>query len=358
MVFLPTSPRPVQRTIHALALAAALALSLVAPVTAAVQPAGYVPREQRNGAMKYWEAWAMLPADLSKKISDVDWDALKGSTEWDKLPESFKALQDEPVESVANAIENAAGYPRCNFELQWEDGVMTLMPHLSRMRAGARLMRVAARMDLAHGKADAAAHRTAIIFKTARDTSQDPVLISSLVGIAIADLAMSEVEAEIESGKLTAAAKRELLDALRAVNTQDPMNTRASIQGERDAFIPWIAKQMQTEETLKSLRELANIESGVKKEDADAYFGKLDKPKFDSDLKRIDTAYAELLTLWDKPDAKNELDAFSKKIDSGDYGTLARFFLPSIGNAKAAQDKFKKRLADTIDKVEKAPVGK
>lgn len=343
--------------LRAIVLAASVGLGSAA-LGAAAQPAGYVPREQRNGALKYWEAWGVISPDLSKRASDVDWDAIKGVTEWDALPAEFRALADEPLDSIANSLENAANHGRCNFELQWEDGVMTLMPHLSKMRGAARVMRVAARVDLAKGRPEKAAKGMAVVLKSAQDTSRDPVLISSLVGIAVADLALSEIEVQADSGKLTPAAKSTLLTALRGIDTVDPMNTRASVVGEKEAFVPWVEKQFEGEKPGQNLMDLVDLENGVRKDEAKAYFGSLTKETFRKDIARIRQAYDALLVAWDKPGGKAELDAFSKKVEAGEYGTLAKYFLPSIGNAKAAQEKFRARLAGVIEKVEKAPVVK
>ncbi|MFO0831093.1 MAG: hypothetical protein U0637_04520 [Phycisphaerales bacterium] len=343
----------VRHSVPRTALALALSAGLVAASAAwGSQPAGFVPREERNGAMKYWEAWATMSAELSKKVADVDWDALAGITEWGALPESFRGFEQEPVGSIADAIANAASYKRCNFEMQWEDGAMTLMPHLSKMRSGARLLRVAARMDLAKGRPDAAVDRVVTEFKCAQAAAQDPVLISSLVGTAITDLALSEVQVQAASGKVTAGGKAKLLGALRAVNTDDPMNTRASIQGELDTFVPWVEKQFEGGKPSEQLMGLLDMENGVRKDEARAYFAGLTRETFRGDIERIRLAFKELTTLWDTPDARRGLDEFDKKVNAGEFGMLARYFLPTVGKAKTSQDNLRARLTETIRQVE------
>lgn len=322
---------------------------------AAAQPAGYVPREQRNGALKYWEAWTLISPDLNAKLGAVDWDAIGTNTDIEKMPQAFKDVLAEPLDVIINSLDNAASHPRCDFEVQWEDGALALLPHLSKLRAGARVCRVVGRAELCKGDADRAAHVTGLMFTQAKRAAQDPLLINSLVGIAIGESALSEVDAIVASGRLTPGAKAVLLARLREIDQKDPMNTRASIVGERDTFVPWIERMCATKESIAKLRDIAVQEMGVGGDAGKAYFDGLTSDKVRADIDGMNRAYARLLELWDMGNAPSELDAFAKQIQDGGYGTMTTFFLPSISRAKVSQDKFRTHLVSALGALEKAP---
>ncbi len=348
--------------LRAIVLAASVGLASWAlpgsALGAAAQPAGYVAREQRNGALKYWEAWTLISPDLNVKLGAIDWDAIGTNADPAKMPQAFKDAAAEPLDVIVNSLDNAASHPRCDFEVQWEDGALALLPHLSKLRASARVCRVVSRGELSKGNVDRAAHVTGLMFTQARRAAQDPLLINSLVGIAVGDSALYEVEAIIASGQLTPGAKAALLARLREIDQKDPMNTRACIEGERDTFVPWIERMCATKESIAELRDIALQEMGVEGGAGREYFDELTPERVRADIDGMNRAYARLLELWDMGDAPRELDEFTKKTVDGGYGTMVKFFLPSISKARVSQDKFRTHLNSTIAALEQAPTTK
>lgn len=340
-----------------LALVASLALL-------AFQPSTNTPREQRNGALKYWETWTLISPELNTKLGAIDWDAIGTNSDPAKMPASFTdAVGDAPLDSIVNGLENAASYPRCDFEVQWEDGATALLPHLSKMRSGARVCRVVSRMELSKGRTDRAAHVTALMLTQAQRAAQDPLLINSLVGIAIADSALSEVEAIVARGPLTPGAKQELLGALRKVDAKDPCNTRACVLGERDTFVPWLEKKCAGGDTGRKLHDVLVTElgmslgsAGLSEEEVGTQLRSMDEKSLRDQLKEMDGVYAKMLEAWDKPDAVERLAAIEKSVLAGEHGLVTKLLMPTMNKAKVAQQKFSTRLAETVAAVEKAPV--
>ena len=93
-------------------------LALGAPASAQT-PA----RADGNAAIKYWQAFGLLPA--------LDKDQEKVLHEWDKAPLDAAALK--LIEQSKNSLEylhRGARLPRCDWALDYEDGIGLLFPHL------------------------------------------------------------------------------------------------------------------------------------------------------------------------------------------------------------------------------------
>src|SRR5205814_2092532 len=75
--------------------------------------------------------------------------------------------------------------PECRFSVDWSNPVTALLPHLSKMRRLARLMREQAIQEAARGEADAALDDVGALFRMSRHTAEEPIFISLLVARAV-----------------------------------------------------------------------------------------------------------------------------------------------------------------------------
>jgi hypothetical protein len=119
---------------------------------------------------------------------------------WREAPLKDLATDKELVNyggSAAKQAFYAARLDAVNWELTNQaksDGVMLLLPDVQPMRMLAAVLKVRARGELARGEFDAAHHTLQTMFALARTFNEQPTLIGSLVGMALVQIALSEVE--------------------------------------------------------------------------------------------------------------------------------------------------------------------
>ncbi len=95
----------------------------------------------------------------------------------------------------ADLLELAARRERCDWETtDREVGMNLLMPELGRVRQLSRLLVLKARVETARGRVDQAIATLRIGLKLATDVAQGPTQIQTLVGVAIAEQMLYEIE--------------------------------------------------------------------------------------------------------------------------------------------------------------------
>src|SRR5437868_13235157 len=127
-----------------LSLPLALALAPAATSPAMAQAPDAAPDLAANAALKYWQAFALLPT------LDKDQEKLLG--EWDKIPLDAAALKlIRTSDTSRKYLHRAARLPRCDWSLDYEDGINLYLPHLGKAITLARLAALHARHELAQG---------------------------------------------------------------------------------------------------------------------------------------------------------------------------------------------------------------
>jgi hypothetical protein len=139
-------------------------------------------RAATNAATVYWQAFAAQPT-LSED-EQKRWDAVRKSPRYEPIPADVEPL----IERFSTAIKimhRASDAKTCDWDLNYSDGPMLLLPHLSKLRelSAAALIRARSRFaanDIAGAVAD-----IQTTFKAARHAGSSPLLISVLVGASI-----------------------------------------------------------------------------------------------------------------------------------------------------------------------------
>ncbi len=119
---------------------------------------------------------------------------------WLAAPLKELAKEKELVNYGGSAVKQAFYAARLD-TVDWQllnqmksDGIMLLLPDVQQMRMLAAVMKVRVRGEIARGEFDAAAQTLQTMFALARTFNEQPTLIGHLVGIAIAMIALREVE--------------------------------------------------------------------------------------------------------------------------------------------------------------------
>ena len=92
-------------------------------------------------------------------------------------------------------VELGARREHCHWDLPTRtEGFNTLLPHLSELRLLTRLLCLQARLEIADGKFEEAAHTLQTGFAMARHLNEDAFLVQSLVGIAMGSALAEQVQ--------------------------------------------------------------------------------------------------------------------------------------------------------------------
>ncbi len=322
------------------------------------QPLHRVAPQDRNAALKYWEASVSLSSEIAAKLSEVNYEHLGITAEAVKDNAAYQAAAKITADYNPGLWIEASQYRKCDFEVKYEAGVMALLSHLSKVRSGARLLRFDARRDLIEGRPDDAATELAAIVRMGNHVSGDGFLISSLVAVAMGTMAIDETRVLAESGKMTAAARDTIRAAIEEIDPKDPMRMRASIVGEQTVMLEWIGAHSSGQDAGAKLSELLFALSGNPEDPMEEVHRKmiasLDEKGLAREIEQSREAYAAMLEAWDAADPVEACTATAGRISKGEFGTLAMVLCPAVSKVRKTATIFEKSLTECKDTLDKA----
>jgi hypothetical protein len=307
-------------------------LVLCAPAFA--QP---TPKGDTNAAMKYWQAFGLMPT-LTKEQETILHD-------WEKVP--LDAAATKLIDQGKNSLKylhRGAKLAHCDWSLDYEDGVMLLLPHAGKARTLAQLAALRARSEFEKGNAKAGMADVVAMLRLARHVQTDPILIDQLVGYAIEAIAIQAAAPHLPG------AKDALGDLAAAIDGLPPRTTVArSLELENESFLSWMIRKLKETEKEKPgswqtlwKEVLGAGGDGVKSEAATSV------QSFDEAIKLTEgllPMYAELGKLTELP--AKEFDAkypeFAKKAQA--ENKLAKEVLPAVDHVMASRRRADVRLA-------------
>ena len=349
----------------ALIVAAGLAVALpalapaAAPLAGEVQPLFRVKPEDRNAALKYWEASASLSSDVLTKVGEIDYTDVGTTAESAARIDSFQAAVKAASGFGTGEWVHATTYAKCDFEVRYEEGIMAMLPHLGKLRGGARFLRFEARRAIIDGRIDDAARYLVAIIRMGNHACGDGFLISSLVGNAIASLGMSEMKVLAESGKLTEEARAELRNALDGIDKEDPMRIRAAIVGEQTVMLEWIRNSFTGQDAGARLAEVVFQFQGAEGplyQVHRAIVEKLDEKGVARELEQTEKGYQAMLDAWDAPDPVKACEEVAARMQKEEFGPLAAELCPAVSKARAAAERFEREVKETREALDKAQI--
>ncbi|MBC8352422.1 MAG: hypothetical protein H8E66_10570 [Planctomycetes bacterium] len=150
--------------------------------------------------------------------------------DWEQLEavEAFLADHSDEMSKVHKAA-SLGGYAR--FDRDFDDGIAMLLPQVQGIRSAARMLILEARVAAHQGDADGVARSIHAIFATCRAVEEDPILISDLVQVALAGIAVSELEIAVGSVEFSDADLQMLREDVRSIDFQRSLER--ALMGER-----------------------------------------------------------------------------------------------------------------------------
>jgi hypothetical protein len=162
-------------------------LPLVVVAVAAQAPRSLeLPPVSDNAALQYWQAFAMLPAlDANQeKMLEMPLDG--------PLNDAAVKLVDQSHASLLY-LHRGAKLRKCDWGLDYRDGISMLLPHVAKSRTLARLAALDARRAFEAGQSDRARDDAYGMFALARQVGGDHTLVSMLVCYSIEEMAIDVV---------------------------------------------------------------------------------------------------------------------------------------------------------------------
>jgi hypothetical protein len=136
------------------------------------------PDPAANAALKYWQAFALAPT--------LDNDQEKILEHWNNVPFDDAALElIDRSRASRESLRRGAKLPRCDWSLDYDEGVRLLLPHLQKSRKLASLAALHARHEFEQGHWHAGWEDVAALLKLGRHLEMEPLFVQRWVGRAI-----------------------------------------------------------------------------------------------------------------------------------------------------------------------------
>jgi hypothetical protein len=311
-------------------LAFYLSLALLAPAAAQTP--------NTNAALKYWQAFGLLPA--------LDKDQEKIVEDWSKVP--LDAAARKMIDQSRNSVQylhRGAKLDRCDWAPDYEDGVSLLLPHLAKARTLARLAALHARAEFEAGHGKAGWDHVLAILRLGRHVQADPIMINQLVGYAIEGVGIDAAAPHLPGlkGQMPA-------DAGAALDRLPPTRPFPDVlRQEREHFLGWMIRRVKEAERTKpgSWQEIWKAlfigeQDPASKTAADAAKSAEEAVKLMQDLVPMYDELAKVAALpWKEFDA--QYPEFARKAKAA--SPLAASVLPAVDKVLARQRRAEARLA-------------
>jgi hypothetical protein len=319
-----------------------LSLALLTPSPAPAQPKETKPDLAANAALKYWQAFALLPT--------LDKDQQKIVQEWNKAPLDAAALKLIDKSRMSRLyLHRGAKLPNCDWSLDEEDGLNMLLPHLGRARTLSRLTALHARHEFEQGHPKAGWQDVSDLLKLSRHVGIGPTLIQRLVGYAIERMAIEAAAPYLpELKSVLPETASEVLDKLPALPTLEQM-----VRSEKRIAPGWLLQELKKAEAHKKgswqdvWNQVVELMKGPesKAQDREAVQSVKSYEQaiklLEDLLPRYDQLAKDTALPWKEFDA--QYPKFFKKAKADN--PLAGFFFPAMDKVAAAERRHLTQLA-------------
>ncbi|MCC6909598.1 MAG: hypothetical protein IT430_16790 [Phycisphaerales bacterium] len=302
----------------------------------------------RNAAMWYERAFEQLEQFTPEEMEAIN--NYRSSPGQPPSPE-VRALLNRAAPIVDNVIRaSQQGYS--DFGLDYSQGFDMLLPHLGPMRNLARLVQADSAMRLHDGDGIGAAERIGALYRIADQAGDDRILISSLVGRAVFEVAEQSAEMGFDRGAFDPAAASVLLKATRAFDQDDPFQTLDAILMEQTLCVDMMRDHFLSGDPEKRSEILTDLAS-------DAGLGEqlaqLSPEEIETSLNQYSDLMEQFVVAFSQEDrevARAQLDAIAKGFETGEYGLVAQILTPALGRVYDLTMEGKDKLHARIELLE------
>jgi hypothetical protein len=321
-------------------------LLTLGPALSAAELAGGKSDLGDNAALQYWQAFSQMAAldEEQKKLLD----------EWPTVSLDDPAVQkilDESHKSMLY-LRRAARCERCDWGLEYNDGIGLLLPHLAKSRELARLAALHARAEYERGNRKALPETAIGMMTLARHVGRDPMMICLLVRFLIEGIVIDLVAPYVPEVKAS------YDGALTTFKELPPApDLRQCVRAEKRYFMEWLINKFKEEEdremgaSVKLWHQMLGPDAPQELKEIDS-FGQI--MKLTADLPPVHDELEKLVAL-PKPEFDEQYQEFRKRVTAD--SALVRYFLPDVEQLLAKEHRNDARMAMLLAAVAVAESG-
>jgi len=270
------------------------------------------------------------------------------------ISDAVRAAADR-ARSALDAFRQGASRDSVDWGITYELGPGTLLPHLTPLRDGTRLLALDAQLRLEAGDARGAAESIAASIRMSDHATDDPVLISTLVGAAMFRHTDSAIlQRALGEGLLGSGEASMVLDSINGILHEDPFRLTGSLEGEREGMAGWMIENFsepggkeafldQHAPFLAANDNLAPILTDL---------APLSQDGFEVAMQQYDLALADMGAAMNQDDLGQAVADVRDIIDKalrGAYGPLSPHMIPSMDRAIESVLGIYERIEDLRD---------
>lgn len=280
-----------------------------------------VPQSDQNAALRYWRAFDMDNETIGRILEEGTSEAWENG--W-RPDEQFRLDLGSQRVMIDTLIE-ASLYKECDFGVDYHKGFEALLPHLGKMRRGAMLLMLEARLLTEQGDIDGAVERTRAVYAMSDHVTEDRTLISSLVSLALFRVADEMVVSLEEEGLLDQGHLAMLSEALMRFDETDPFALKRSIASERDICVSWLRGLVIDRGFDGAIDYMEDLVSSPGEDlGAELRTHIPDEEALDRQLAAYEEYYTLVLQAWDRPDALDRIKDLEELYLEGKDGYIVR----------------------------------
>lgn len=163
------------------------------------------------------------------------------------------------VEHALDLLREGAHRPAAVFPIDWSEHARILFPQYARYREATRWLSARALLDAHLGDMDAAVDRIETALRMSRHVDDDPILIGTLVAIAMQAIAMDGAERALSEGPAPSPqAAQRLQEVARSIDNDEALNR--ALRGEAAMRIDLMREVALEPDTAREM--FSNVDSG------------------------------------------------------------------------------------------------
>ena len=263
--------------------------------------------------------------------NDTDWERFLAERERYPGPASYQS------ETAARLLKNNAEILRMahaatsmeytDFGLNTDEGMMSMLPHLSPMRELSRLMELEANNHRANGRETDSARALSSLLRLSTQTASDGVIINSLVGTAAMDSAFDSLEEAIARGEFDAEGAAIVLKGF-DVDRHDPYRFGAATAKEFEQLELTLTMM---EDPGTEFSEMFGWTGDESDPSAASELETMSREELLADLQASEPGFelaAQAMNEDDPERARAMIAELARDIEDGRYGRLAPLVMP------------------------------
>lgn len=347
---LRTHLRSARPSAHRLLAAIGLAITLAGlahaqdlPMPRVIPPLPAGMSEPTNAALLYGRALRkMKPESLEAMVSTDD--SVPSAEAAAALKENAEALE---IVVKGSLVE------RCEWGIEYSQGPYANVDHAGPMRSIVRSLHTDAKRRLLSGDRGGAAEDVAAMLRIAEHTTQDRIMISSLVGMAMTKVATNRINQMLDADQVDRTGAKVLLEAARRLDGVQGFRMVDALRTEKWMACDWLRAACNGPDAGAKVVQSIGWMTENNSDELLKGMQLLNEQQMATHFDGIARAYDDIIAAWDRKDASPELKRIYDAAAKGEYGLIGQAFVPDVSKARLSTTDANDAIRDVIKRLEK-----